>query len=40
MTSEEKYNVVNLSLKILHEFGVIVKTLTFDEAASNLASNV
>lgn len=37
MSSQEKCNVVNLSLKMLHETGVIVKTLTFDGAASNIA---
>lgn len=36
MSSEEKCIVVNLSFQVLHATGVIVKSLTFDRAASNI----
>lgn len=37
LTASEKANLVNHCLKIIHETGVTVKSLTFDGAASNMS---
>jgi len=37
LSGSEKVNLINTALTIVHDIGVLVKTLTFDGTASNIS---
>jgi len=37
LSESEKANLINIALTIVYDTGVLVKTLTFDGAASNIS---